>query len=350
MAKMNLLRALAFLGLGLATPLNNTYIQERQPLVGYYVQVESLDEKIERSFTRIRPRLQPVETQEVLDTIQYRYKTGNSDDENLKAELLTDLRLIESYPAPIPVPRHDIRNFKNNLKQVTNVQTAQVLYNTPIWKELFWSDWDAVPSEVLEVSLNRQFEQYRQVLNGENWPEMSPKEWGDVPGPVRTAAFMTMIKQASGKYGLEELVGRGDAHKWYASIVISESFFEQNAVNKKDVGLAQLSPYAQKKISKMAEFRNYTKRDFKIPYNSIMAGAAWFRLNLEDFRGAGSKEERLRLAIGAYNAGFEAAVKGTKRAVSYEELVKNRYERYMQGSHENSHTWKKIFEIVEGGF
>jgi hypothetical protein len=323
--------------LGNAIPLADP----TKPDYDYLVGVETLDKKIQRSFHRLESEQQPDSAQSILLALKQAYSTMTDADKEQKEILASDLELIVKYSEPISVLHHDIRDFKNNLKTKSDVAAADVLYNTAIWKRFFWSDWDAVPAPLLTASLQKQFAQYAHVFEQE-WSKMTNDDWNQIPSPVKTAVFMIMIRQASQRYGLEKALNDKNAYKWYASIILSESFFEHNPFKKSDVGLAQLSPYARQKLAKKSDFRGFTKADFEKPHNSINAGAAWFKECLVDAR-----YDR-KIAISAYNAGILDAMRGTQRAKSYEATVSERYAKYMEDP--KSLTWQKIYEQAEASF
>ena len=171
---------------------------------------------------------------------------------------------------------------------------------------------------------------------------MNTDEWNDVPSPVRTAAFLAITRQACEQFSLKDLINEPNPHETYASIIFAESFYESNLPTKRsDVGLTQLSPEAREVLSQRSLFKNFTRKDFINPYNSIMAGTYWFKLDLIN---AG---KNVSLAIKSYNIGLFDARRNITKALEYEEnvlSVKNKYFNRDSPDYTKSVAW----DIIRG--
>src|SRR5690606_11000921 len=142
--------------------------------------------------------------------------------------------------------------------------------------------------------------------------------------------------------------------KWFVAMMIQESFLNHKAENigerYKDIGLPQISHVERKKLIKNKEFLKLIGFEEKIktmkdpneifynPYYSIAAGMLIFRNKLIE---AGHD---LETAIMSYNTGIYAAKRRTDRAKKYLELVKYRYENYVEGY--LSPTWEYVFKVA----
>ncbi len=329
--------------LTMAVPLSNS-LEEKYPKhlanAARSTRPATIENRLERALNNFDTKVDYMPYAVRLNDALARFSAIKDQKSPEKAQLENELLLMMKYTHPIEIQRHNILNWKEHLMKKTSVYSSDLLYDVELWKDLFWNDWKAVPSDLLAASLKNQFSKFDSAFDQDRWPEMTNKDWNEVPGPVKTAAFMIMIKQATENSGIEKVITDGTAYKWYCSVIITESFFEHN-LSKSDIGLSQLSPYAMEHLARTNKFYGFSKEKFSRPYYSIMGGEAWFMQCLKEAK------YNLRTAVRAYNAGIGMASRGSRRAKEYEKMVNDRFERYMDQAQAHSPVWRNISNFVD---
>lgn len=207
---------------------------------------------------------------------------------------------------------------------------------------MFWKEWDAVPSNIMENAVDKQFKKYSIYLHPKVWETMNLEDWENVPGIIRFAAFLKMIEEESNKKNIEDHIYEEifSARQIMTGIVLTESFMEHKAVGRKDEGLTQISPYAKQHLKKYPEFSHLRKIDLFNPYISIKAGTTWFKSCLIN------AHNDLDVAIAAYNVGIKKARNNTPRAKKYRNTVYTRISDYITSQEPKSQTFRYVQKKV----
>jgi len=284
----------------------------------------------DKELERIVPNLMELVTVEAKNlSNRYLY-----DSEGIK----NDLMMIYSNKGIFSIPKYDFVDYKKNLKDTANYFTYQLLYNETVWKDMFWKEWDALPLNIMQRAVDKQFADYSIYLHPSQWKSMNSEEWDDVPGVIKLGAFLKMIEIESIETKLTDyfLGSELSAKQVMAGIILTESFMFRNAVWNDDKGLTQISPYAKNKLKNYPDFKHLKKIDLFNPYVAIKAGTKWFKNALEDANG------NLDIAISAYNTGINSAKRNTKYARKYRSVVYDRILDYVVGDETKSATFKYV--------
>jgi hypothetical protein len=217
----------------------------------------------------------------------------------------------------------------------TVVTAEEVRTDRFLWREMFFRNWDRLPSPLREEGLAALHARYRFVLRGsERWSQMDPEDWDRVPQPMRAMAVLGMVDCWRRHYRPGErfrLSARRVADRMKA-LAMSESWFlhraeSENADGTRDVGIGQASAPTRSRIRVLfvrgASDFGLADDEYYDPWKATRALVYWFSLLLEEVSGD------LGLATRAYNVGAEAAREG--RGGDYLEGVRRRERDYVRG-------------------
>jgi hypothetical protein len=217
----------------------------------------------------------------------------------------------------------------------TVVTAEEVRSDRFLWREMFFRNWDRLPSPLREDGLAAMRARFRGVLRGpDRWDTMDPEDWDRVPQPMRAMAVLAMIDCWDRHYRPAEpvrLPARDVADRMKA-IAMSESWFQHRAQSENpdgtlDIGIGQASAPTRSRIRVMyvrglSDF-GLADEDYFDPWKATRALVYWFSLLLEEAAGD------LDLATRAYNVGTEAARAGG--GSDYLEAARRRERDYVRG-------------------
>lgn len=215
------------------------------------------------------------------------------------------------------------------------VTAEEVRTDRFLWLEMFFRNWDRLPSPLREEGLTALSRRHRRVLRGpETWRTMDAEDWDRVPQPMRAMAVLGMIDCWRGRYrpGERFRLSARDVADRMKAIAMSESWFlhraeSENADGTRDVGIGQASAPTRSRIRVLyvrgvSDF-GLADDEYLDPWKATRALVYWFSLLLEEVSGD------LDLATRAYNVGAEGAREG--RGNGYLEGVRRRERDYVRG-------------------
>lgn len=258
-------------------------------------------------------------------------------------EYKTEKKLAKKYPKTYRIPGLIHTDS-------IDVTLSELLNDAKYWRIIGPSGWDALPKEVREESLKRQFEKYDYALDSIVWNEMTPNDWDKVPKVVRMVAFLKIAKKIAEEYELEKYSKQPGSTEAFQSILIQESYLNHRSIKREnktvkpkknnykntDLGIAQNSDWSRNRLRKTPEFKDIKDEEFFEPLKSISAGAYEFRDRMKEAKG------NLELTIKSYNAGIGAARMNTKRAQEYNSWVQTRLQRLTNPDETTQPTWAYI--------
>jgi hypothetical protein len=219
-----------------------------------------------------------------------------------------------------------------------------------LWRQMFFDDWDRVPSGLREQSLDRMWTQYAWVVHDPSaWDRMAVYDWNQIPQPIRAMAFIEMVRYWSGAYQVGASYGlpRGTVTDTMAAIMITESWFEHqssytNSAGNRDIGLAQASDHTRQSLARLRargaiDFAPERDEDYFDPWKATRVLAIWFQLMLNETGGD------LEAAIRAYHKGAPLARAGD--GAEYLKMVVDRRRRFMRDQGD-SPTWRFLWARV----
>ena len=217
----------------------------------------------------------------------------------------------------------------------TVVTAEEVRTDRFLWREMFFRNWDRLPSPLREEGLAAMHSRYRSVLGGaERWATMGPEDWDRVPQPMRAMAVLAMIDCWQRRYGPEERfrLSARDVGGRMKAIAMSESWFlhraeGENADGTRDIGIGQASAPTRSRIRVLfvrgvSDF-GLAEDEYFDPWKATRALVYWFSLLLAEASGD------LDLATRAYNVGTESGRAGL--GTGYLEGVRRRERDYLRG-------------------
>jgi hypothetical protein len=238
-------------------------------------------------------------------------------------------------------------------KTVPQVVPLQRLsWDTSIWQQMHFGDWDRLPPKEREPALRRMAHVYAPLLRDPAaWLELTVEDWDKVPQPIRAVAFLRMAhhwavsRQLGAEFGLDP-VRMGQT---VGAIMMAESWFDHRALHvnpwgNRDVGLAQCSDYCRHTLERMAA-------DGEIPFAPIgdeyfdpsiasWVATVWFEREL---RQSGGDVER---AIRAYHRGQHNAM--DEKGTAYLANVRRLRERYVI-TQRTSASWRFLVKQIAAG-
>lgn len=258
-------------------------------------------------------------------------------------EFETELALLKKYPETYRIPG------KTHIDSI-DVTVSKLLNNAKYWRIIGPSGWDALPKEIRDESLKRQFESYGYALDSTVWNEMNLNDWNKLPKIVRMTSFLKIAEKIAEEYDLQKYSKQPGVIEKFQSILIQESYLNHRSVRREnktvkpkknnytntDIGVGQNSDWSRNRLRKTNEFKNIKDENFFNPLISISAAAYEFRDRLKEANG------NLELAIKAYNAGISAARTNTERAKEYFNWVQNRHKILTEPDKNLQPTWTYI--------
>ena len=215
------------------------------------------------------------------------------------------------------------------------VTAEEVRTDRFLWLEMFFRNWDRLPSPLREEGLAALRRRHRRVLRGpETWRTMDAEDWDRVPQPMRAMAVLGMIDCWRGHYrpGERFRLSARDVADRMKAVAMSESWFlhraeSENADGTRDIGIGQASAPTRSRIRVLfvrgvSDF-GLAEDEYFDPWKATRALVYWFSLLLDEASGD------LDLATRAYNVGAESARAGGGSA--YLEGVRRRERDYVRG-------------------
>jgi hypothetical protein len=213
--------------------------------------------------------------------------------------------------------------------------TASLLtHSRLLWRLMSLSDWNTVPTELREESLDRMMTAYRaELIDPRRWDHMHARDWDQVPQPIRTVAYREMTAFWTGFYGL------GDRHQLdpaavretLAAVIMTESWFDHRALHvdetgNRDIGLAQASDFARARMRVLAANGvvdvAFDDAEYENPWPATRFLAIWMGLLLDENGG------NLWRSVRAYNRGSARA--DDQRGNEYAATVQRRLRRFIR--------------------
>lgn len=219
-------------------------------------------------------------------------------------------------------------------KTVPKVVPLQRLsWDTSIWQEMHFGDWDRLTADLREPALRRMARVYAPLLRDPSaWREITPEDWSRVPQPIRAVAFLRMAhhwataRQVGVEFGLDP-VRMGQT---IGAIVMAESWFDHRAMHvnpwgNRDMGLAQCSDYCRRTLEQMAAAGEIPfapiEGEYFDPSVATWVATVWFERELR------LSEGDVKRAIRAYHRGQHNAM--DEKGTAYLANVLRLRERYV---------------------
>jgi hypothetical protein len=257
------------------------------------------------------------------------------------------------WPVPVPyAPKVDMTLVESTVMEgwlvtPTVVTAEEVRTDRFLWREMFFRNWDRLPSPLREEGLAAMHARYRRALSGpERWDRMDAGDWDRVPQPMRAMAVLGMVDCWQRSYRPGEGLGlaRRDVGDRIKAVAMSESWFQHRAESEnpdgaRDIGIGQASASTRSRIRVLhvrglSDF-GLADDDYFDPWKATRAMVYWFSLLLEEAAGD------LDLATRAYNVGTEGARAGA--GGGYLDDVRRRERHYVRG-HGARPSWRWLRE------
>ncbi len=274
----------------------------------------------------------------------------------------------------------------NKNKDSVFVSSNNLLNDSSLWRMLLPESLDPLPEDLRNRIIEKQFSGLEKIFEEDTWKNMSANDWDEIPRITRMTAFLKMAVNKAKKYDLQKNSNLPDIDKWFAAIIVQESYLDHRAINynfsskkastktyvesteledklkylsevnvvseKKyvskainknyngaDLGLGQHSDFARKYLRSKKEFRNISDEQFFNPDSALDAAAFYYLNELIDCK------KNVKLAIKAYNVGILNAINNTSRAKEYFTWVQRRYDLLTsQKTKETSPVWYEIIK------
>jgi hypothetical protein len=215
-----------------------------------------------------------------------------------------------------------------------------LLTNEELHADMDWMTYDNIPEPYREQIFSNFQHDYADVMQDTTVDEAT---YRNLPTPVRNANLLSRIQgdvkhtDLAATYGGAEQLTRV-----LGATIMTESFFEQDAVNPKDVpieeqdlGYAQASHHARAYLHEHQGFPHPTDSRWFHSETQIDFITTWYEI-LHD------EAPSPRIARTAYNTGVDAAERNYRYAQRYRKTWQNRYLDYFD--HPTSRTQQWVLE------